>query len=159
MPKLTPAARQARIQALLPTVLTRLSHRVIDTAKPAFTDLYADGNPAKRMDSLNGAIILERDLYSDGRLRGVVSVDVDDLAAILPDLKADTTNKTGWKKHMDRFAIEGVDLLAGVPDPQPSEYDTSATEDLLVVVPAALTDAQGKAKLVQVQDKVKAGNI
>lgn len=159
MPKLTPAARQARIQLLKATVLTRLAHRVIDVSQPAFSDLYADGNPAKQMATLNGVIILERDLYPDGRLRGVVSIDADDLAAALPDIKADTQDKTGWKRHLDKFAAEGVDLLAGVPDPQASEYDTGAIEDVLAVNPAALTDAQGKAKLVAIQDKAKAGNV
>lgn len=123
MPTLTPVARQARIQAYKATVLTRLAHRVIDVSKPGFVDLYADGDPKKKIASLNGAIILERDLYPDGRLRGVVSVDADDLAAMLPDLKADTLDATGWKKHLDRFAIEGVDLLAGIPAPLASEYE------------------------------------
>lgn len=124
MAKLTEVARQARITTHRDKVLTKLGYRIIDVSKPAFADLYADGNPAKKMESLNGAVILERDLYPDGRLKGVVSVDVPDLAALLPDIKMDTTNVMGWKKHVDKFIAEGVtNLFDGVPDPQPSEYE------------------------------------
>jgi len=123
MANLTPTARQARITAYRDGLKQKLAHRLIDTKKAEFADLYADKNPAKKMSSLNGEIILEKDLYPDGTLRGVVSVNPDDLAAILPDIKKDIDDKMGWKKYLDKFKAEGVDILAGITDPQPSEYE------------------------------------
>ena len=123
MPNLTEAAKQARIATYKPTLLAKLAHRVIDTKKPDFADLIADKNPKKPMDSLNGEIILERDLAEDGSLKGVVSVHPDALASMLPDIKADTQDKMGWKKHLDRFKAEGKDILAGVSNPKSSEYE------------------------------------
>lgn len=159
MPKLTETARQARIIAYRSGVVQKLSARIIDVSKPEFTDLFADGNPAKKISSLNGTIILERDLYPDGRLRGVISVDIDDLASMLPELKADILDKTGWKKHLDKFVAEGKDILVGVVDPVVSEYDTSAVDDLLALSLDPISQADVKAKLKAIQDKVKAGNI
>jgi len=126
MPKLTEAAKQARITAYRDTLKTRLAHRLIDTKKAAFVDLIADKNPKKPMDNLNGEIILERDLAKDGSLKGVVSVHPDALAAMLPDIKTDTTDKMGWKKHLDKFNAEGKDILIGVADPQSSEFEVVA---------------------------------
>lgn len=123
MTNLTSAARQARIAAYKDSLKQKLAHRLIDTTKPAFADLYADKNPAKKMSSLNGEIILEKDLYPDDTLRGVVSINPDDLAAILPDIKADSSDKMGWKKHLDKFKAEGVDILADITAPQSSEYE------------------------------------
>ena len=123
MAKLTEVARQARVIAYKDSLKTKLAKRLIDTGKPEFADLFADKNPAKKMDSLNGEIILERDLYPDGTLRGVVSVNPDDLAAMLPDIKKDSDNKMGWKKHLDKFAAEGIDIITGVADSRASEYE------------------------------------
>lgn len=123
MANLTSAARQTRITAYRDGLKLKLADRLIDTKKAAFADLIGDKNPKKPMSSLNGEIILERDLAEDGSLKGVVSVHPDALAAILPDLKADTLDKMGWKKHLDKFKAEGKDILAGVADPQPSEYE------------------------------------
>ncbi len=123
MANLTEAAKQARITAYRDSLKIKLSHRIIDTGKPAFTDLIADKDPKKPMSSLNGEIILEKDLYPDGSLRGVVSVHPDALAAMLPDILADTNDAMGWKKHLDKFKAEGVDLLARVPDPKPGDYE------------------------------------
>lgn len=123
MANLTDTAKQARITAYKDTLRQKLADRLIDTKKAAFADLYADKNPNKPMSSLNGDIILERDLAADGSLKGVVSVHPDALAAMLPDIKADTTDKMGWKKHLDKFKAEGVDILSGVANPSPSEFE------------------------------------
>jgi len=123
MANLSEAARQARIAAHRDTLKQKLAHRLIDTKVPAFADLIADKNPNKPMDSLNGEIILERDLAADGSLKGVVSVHPDALACMLPDIKADTQDKMGWKKHLDKFRAEGKDILVGVAQPSPTEYE------------------------------------
>ncbi len=125
MANLTSAAKQARIAAYKNGLKLKLAHRLIDTKNVAFADLIADKNPKKPMSSLNGEIILERDLAEDGSLKGVVSVHPDALASMLPDIKVDTTNKTGWKKHLDKFTAEGKDILVGVASPQPSEYEVT----------------------------------
>lgn len=122
MAKLTEAARQARITAYRDTLKQKLAHRLIDTKKPEFANLKSD--KGKPMSSLNGEIILEIDQYPDGRLRGVISANPDDLAAMLPDIKADTTNKMGWKKHLDIFKAEDKDILEGVTNPLPEEYES-----------------------------------
>jgi len=148
-------ARQARIAAYKNKVKQKLANKIIDTSKPEFADLVSDrGQP---MSSLNGAIILERDLGEDGRLRGVVSIDVDDLAAILPDLKNDTENKSGWKKHLDKFKAEGIDvdgLLADVTDPDSSEYELSAQEELATLDIDSMSDAEAKQKLKDIKAKL-----
>ncbi len=124
MANLTSAARLARITAYKDTLKQKLADKIIDTKKDAFADLIADKNPKKPMSSLNGMIVLERDLAEDGSLKGVVSVHPDDLASMLPDIKADTLNKMGWKKHLDKFKAEGKDILANVADPQLNEYSS-----------------------------------
>jgi len=123
MANLSGTAKQARITAYKDGLKSKLAHRLIDTKNVAFADLIADKNPNKPMSSLNGEIILERDLAEDGSLKGVVSVNPDALASMLPDIKADTTDKMGWKKHLDKFQAEGVNILTGVADPQPGEFE------------------------------------
>jgi len=117
-------ARQNRIVAYKDKVKAKLAKKIVDFSKKEFCDLISDRNPDKPMVSLNGAIILERDLREDGSLKGVVSVDVDDLAAMLPELKKDTEDKAGWKKHLDKFREDGIDvsgLFKDVADPRPDE--------------------------------------
>ncbi len=155
MANLSQIAKQARITAYKSGLTAKLAARIIDTAKSEFADLYADGNPAKKMTSLNGDIILERHI-ENGVLKGVVSVHPDALASMLPDLKADTTDKTGWKKHLDKFNAEGNNILIGVVDPVASEYELSAVEQLAALDIPPMSDAAGKAKLVDLQVKVKA---
>ena len=140
-------ARQKRIAAYKDKVKRKLASKIINTGKRAFADLFADGNPRKKMTSLNGAILLERDLREDGSLKGVVSIDIDDLAAMLPDLKKDTKNKSGWKKHLDRWKAEGIDVLKGVADPTPDEYELTATEELATLAVEAMSDLEAKQKL------------
>lgn len=123
MANLTSVAKQARIIAYGNGLKLKLADKIIDTKRAEFADLYADGNPAKKMESLNGEIILERDLAEDGSLKGIVSVHPDALASMLPDIKADTLNKMGWKKHLDKFKAEGKDILIGVADPHSDEYE------------------------------------
>lgn len=123
MVNLTETAKRARIKAYGDTLKYKLTDKLIDTKKAGFADLIADKNPKKPMDSLNDEIILERDLAEDGSLKGVVSVHPDTLSAMLPDIKVDTEDKMGWKKYLDKFKAEGKDILAGVADPQPSEYE------------------------------------
>lgn len=151
---LNKVARQARIASYKNKVKQKLAGKIIDTSKPEFADLFADRNPLKKMTSLNGAIILERDLREDGSLKGVVSVDVDDLAAMLPDLKKDTENRSGWKKHLDRWKAEGIDILIDVADPTPDEYELSAAEELAALDITSMSDADAKGKLIALQVKL-----
>lgn len=156
MPKINEVAKQARITAYKDSVKQKLLSKIIDTSKPEFADLIADGNPNKPMTSLNGAIILERDLREDGSLRGVVSVDVDDLAAMLPELKNDTDDKAGWKKHLDKFKADGIDILKdiSIADPTPDEYELTASEEIATLDIASLSDADAKEKLIALQVKL-----
>lgn len=149
-------ARQARITKYSEKVKQKLAGRIIDVDKPEFADLIADRNPNKPMSSLNGAIILERDLREDGSLKGVVSVDVDDLAAMLPDLKKDKDNKTGWKKHLDKFKAEGIDILKdiSIADPTPDEYELTAMEELATLDVDSMSDYDAKQKLIALQVKM-----
>ncbi|MBA7475665.1 hypothetical protein ES707_11037 [subsurface metagenome] len=147
-------ARLARIGAYKNKVKQKLASRIIDTSKPEFADLIANKDPQKLMSSLNGEIILERDLNTDGSLRGVVSVSVDDLASMLPDLKKDTEDKGGWKKHLDKFKAEGLeDILKDVADPTPDEFELSATEELATLDINSMSDAEAKQKLRLLQAK------
>jgi len=124
----------------------------------ALPEIAIDLLRLKTMTSLNGAILLERDLRDDGRLKGVVSGDVDDLASILPDIKTDTENKLGWKKWLDMFFAEGLpDILEGVADPTPDEYDPSAMEELAVLDIDTMSDAEAKQKLKDI--KIKAAQL
>ena len=151
---LNQSARQARIVAYKDKVKQKLASRIIDTSKPEFADLISDkGQP---MASLNGAIILERDLREDGSLKGVVSIDVDDLAAMLPDLKKDTEDKMGWKKYLDQWKAEGIDILKdiNIADPTSDEYELTAAEELASLDINSMSDAEAKQKLKDIKAKL-----
>jgi len=152
---LNQVARQARIAAYKPGVTTKLAGKIIDTNKPEFADLFANRDPKQPMSSLNGEIILERDLREDGSLKGVVSVHPDALAAMLPELKSDTEDKAGWKKHMDKFKADGVDLLQeiNIADPTPDEYELAAAEELATLDIDSMSDAEAKQKLKDIKIK------
>lgn len=151
MTDLNEEARQARITAYKSDLEQKLKPKLIDTKKKKFSDLVNDrGRP---VESLNGQIILGRDLTEDGKLKGVMSAGLDDLAAILPDIKVDVNNKTGWKKHLDRWKSEGIDILEGVADPMPDEYELSVAEELVSLDVATMSDAIAKAKLLELQQK------
>ena len=146
-------ARQARIATYKPGIITKLAGKIIDTGKPEFADLKSD--KGKPMSSLNGEIILERDLRPDGSLKGVISVHPDNLAAILPELKNATLDKTGWKKHLDQFKVDGVDLLQeiSIADPTPDEYELSAAEELATLDIDSMSDFEAKQKLKDIKAK------
>lgn len=152
---LSQLARQARITKYKDKVKQKLVSRIIDFSKLEFVDLIADRNPNKPMTSLNGCIILERDLREDGSLKGVVSVDVDDLAAMLPDLKKDKDNKRGWKKHLDKFKAEGIDILKdiSIADPTPDEFELTAAEELATLDVDSMSDYDAKQKLKDIKAK------
>lgn len=154
MARINKVARQARITAYRNKVKQKLASRIIDTSKPEFANLIADKDPNKLMSSLNGAVLLELDLREDGSLKGVVSIDVDNLASILPDLKNDPENKKGWKKHLDKFKAEGLDdILKDVADPTPDEFELTATEELATLDVDSMSDAEAKQKLRLLQAK------
>lgn len=155
MAKINEVARQARITAYKSEILTKLAGKIIDTSKPEFSDLIADKDPDKPMSSLNGEIILERDLREDGSLKGVISVHPDALAAMLPELKNDTEDKGGWKKHLDKFKADSVDLLQeiNIADPTPDEYELSAMEELATLDIGSMSDLEAKQKLIALQNK------
>lgn len=150
---LNKAARQARITAYKNPLMQKLASKIIDVDEVEFLDLVSDkGVP---MRSLNGDIILERDLRGDGSLKGVVSISPDNLAAILPDLKNDTEDKMGWKKYLDEWQAEGVDdIFDGVADPTPDEYELSTGEELAMLDIGSMSDAEAKAKLMELQSKL-----
>lgn len=150
---LNQVAKQARITAYKNKVKQKLASKIIDTSKPEFSDLFANRDPKQPMSSLNGEIILERDLREDGSLKGVVSVSPDALAAMLPDLKNDTEDKAGWKKHLDKFKAEGVDLLQeiSVADSTPDEYELSTMEELATLDIDAMSDYDAKQKLKDIK--------
>jgi len=152
MATLNATARQARIAAYRGKVKQKLASKIIDTRKREFADLKSDRG--KKMSSLNGAILLERDVKG-GILKGVVSIDIDDLAAMLPDLKKDTKNKAGWKKYLDQWKAEGIDILKDVADPTPDEYELPAAEELVTLDIDAMSDAEAKQKLRE----LKAGGL
>ncbi|MBA7564250.1 hypothetical protein ES708_05912 [subsurface metagenome] len=71
---------------------------------------------------------------------------------LLPDLKKDTKNKAGWKKHLDRWKAEGIDILKDVADPIPDEYELTAAEELATLDVDAMSDAEAKQKLRELQN-------
>lgn len=104
-----------------------MAKRIIDTNEPDFADLKAnypagwalmsdlDKNAwlltAIALESLNGEIILERDLYPDGRLRGVISIHPDVLLGPHPSGKTnleaileDTDDAMGHQKYLEIYA-------------------------------------------------------
>jgi len=149
--RLNKAAEEARIAAYKGGLQQKLASNIIDVSKPDFTDLVTD--KGKPMASLDGQVILKRDLREDGSLKGVIAVELDDLSTILPDVKADTEDKMGWRKHIDRWSAEGIDVLEGVADPQPGDYELPAAEELASLNVAGMSDAEAKQKLLELQQK------
>jgi len=151
MARLNAVAKAARIAKNKAGVASKLAHRIVDTDNPEFADLVTE--KGKKMTGLNGAIILGKDLREDGSLKGVFSVDVDDLASMLPDIKADIEDKMGWGKHRAVFEAEGINILEGVDDPTPDEFDLSMTEDLAQLNIPAMSDYEAKQKLLELQQR------
>ncbi len=151
MPKVNQAAKATRIQKYRAGALQKLAIHVIDCDKPEFAHLVND--QGMKMASLNGAILLEVDYREDGTLKGVISVDADDLAVILPEVKVDQQDETGWKKHIDRWSAEGINILAGVDDPTPDEFELPVAEELAGLDIDAMSDIEAKQKLKGLQEK------
>lgn len=148
--KINAIARQARIGAYGSSLRQKLKDKIIDTSKPAFADLVS--NRGKPMESLNGEIILDRELAENGTLMGVHSVSLDSLAVLLPELKQDAEDKAGWKKWLDQWKAEGLnDILVGVADPNPDEYELSAVEELATLDIGSMSDFEAKQKLIALQ--------
>jgi len=145
-------ARQARIGAYKARLAQKLAAKMIDTGKPEFADLVS--NRGKPMSPLNGAVIIKRDKRDDGSLRGVVSVDLVDLAAMLPDIKVDPGNETGWKKQTEEWKAEGIDILEGVADPAPDEYLLDVEDELLTLDIGGMSAPQAKEKLLELQQRL-----
>ncbi len=153
---ITKAAKETRIARYKDDVKRKMSKMIADTAKAGFKDLKTD--KGKPMYTLNGEIILERDWWPDGRLKGVVSVHPDALAAMLPELKNDIDDKMGYKKYLDKWRSDGVeDIFEGVADPTPDEYELSAAEELATLDIGSMSDYEAKQKLIALQAKARMG--
>lgn len=150
---LNEVARQARIVTYRAKIQQKLASKIIDTGKPEFADLVNDkGVP---MSSLNGEILLRKDFRADGTLEGVVSVSPDNLAAMLPDIKVDIDNRTGYNKKLDEWKEEGLeDILKDVVDPTPDEYELTAIEELANLNIEEMSDYDAKQKLKALQAKL-----
>lgn len=151
MPKPNKVAREARISQYKPNLLQQMEKLIIDVKKDEFKHLKSDSG--QLMDSLNGSILLAEDYDDAGKLRGVNSVEVDALASMLPDLKADTDDKMGWEHWLQDFQALGINILEGVDDPTPDEYELSAEEELVRLNAGSMPDAEAKFKLIELQAK------
>ena len=152
MARLNKVVKEARIAAYKGGLQQKLASKIIDVSKPDFADLVTD--KGKPIASLDGQVILGRDLAEDGHLKGVMAVELDDLASILSDIKVDTEDKMGWRKHIDRWNAEGIDALEGVADPQLGDYELTAREELTSLDIPAMTPDQTKQKLIALQQKL-----
>jgi len=152
MERLKRAAAQIRITNYKNSLQLHLVNKIIDVGKPEFADLVSSNG--KPMESLNGQVFLGRDLRENGKLKGVFSVELEDLASMLPDIKVDTENKMGWKKHLDKWNAEGVNVLEGIADPTSDEYELPAAEELASLDIATMSDADTKQKLLELQQKL-----
>ena len=63
-----------------------MARHIIDTESPDF-----DGIPMRLRESLKGAVLLDEDRREDGSLRGVISIDMDNLTK-RPDEKLSPEN-------------------------------------------------------------------
>lgn len=155
MKELNKIAKQNRITAYSNALRAKMASRIIDVAKPGFADLLtAAGKPMK---SLNGEILLRKHIGEDGKLKGIISIGVDTLASILPDLKADTDDKAGWAKNVANLKVEGIDILEGIADPQSDEYELTAEEELPLINIDSISDFEAKQKLKDLQNSLRAG--
>jgi len=153
MPEINEQAKQNRVAAYANTIRTKLASKVIDVGKPEFADLKSDRG--ELLSGLNGEILIRKHIGDDGKLKGVISVAVEALASRLPDIKVNPDNTLGWKKNVNDWKAEGIDILEGVADPEPEEYELTATEELKTVDINAMSDFEAKQKLIALQDKVK----
>lgn len=156
MPKPNIVARESRITKYKPKLLQQMDGvgRIIDVKKDEFKHLKSDSG--QLMDSLNGSILLAEDYDGTGKLRGVNSVEVDDLASLLPDIKKDTDDLMGWGHWLQDFQAQGINILEGVDDPTPDEYELTAEEELVQLNADSMTDTKAKAKLIELQGKWRA---
>lgn len=154
MPKLNEQARQNRVSAYANALRTKLASKIIDVEKPEFADIKSSSG--KPLSSLNGEILIRRHIGEDGKLKGVISVQVEALAARLPDIKTDPDNTEGWERNLNDWGAEGIDILEGVADPESEEYELSAMEELKTLDLASMSDYNAKQKLIALQDEARA---
>lgn len=151
--ELTAQAKMARIERYSTSLRQKLSKRLIDTGKADFNHLRNDkGQP---MTSLDGSILLGLDYFPNGSLRGVKSIDVSDLASILPDVKVDVEDKTGMLKYLQQFSNEDIDILSDVDEPKEDEYSLTVEEELKKLDVASLSALEALAKLTELKQKVE----
>ena len=150
MPVIRQVARQARITAYRDSLLQKLASRVIDIGKPRFKELEV----IEGIEVRNGEILLEIEHFPDGSLKGFHAVDIDDLAQRLPDIKVDTEDRMGWKKWLDMLNAEGINILEGVDDPRPNEYELTTVEELTSLDVSVMSDYEAKQKLLELQQKL-----
>lgn len=157
MSKPNKVARELRIAKYKPKLVQQMeiAGRIIDVKKKAFKHLKSVSG--QLMTSLNGSILLAEDYDDAGQLRGVNSVEVDDLASMIPDLKTDTEDQMGWGHWLQDFLAQSVNILEGVDDPTPEEYELPAEEELVSLNIGEMSDAEAKAKLIELQQRVMNG--
>ena len=148
-------AKQSRLSRYKSHIQQKLSSHIIDCEKPEFSHLKNDRG--KKMSPLNGDILLGLDYGDDLTLHGVISITQGNLALQLPEIKEERRNGTdvkGFKKHLDKWEAEGIDLLSDVDDPIPDEFVLSATEELLELNILAMSDYEAKQKLIELRQRL-----
>lgn len=153
MGQLNEQARQNRVSAYADALRAKLATKIIDVSKPEFADLKSSSG--KPLLGLNGEILIRRHIGEDGKLKGVISIRLETLASILPDIKAKPDDTRGWKKDTNAWKAEGMDILEGVADPQPEEYELTAMEELKTLDITTISDFEAKQKLIALQGEVK----
>jgi len=75
------------------TIKTKLQKYIIDRAK--YPNIPSN---------LDGEILLEQFEY------GVITIDVESFTELLPQIKPDANDKMGYKKYIEKWKKEGINL-------------------------------------------------
>jgi len=90
---------------------TALAAKIVDKslAKWRVKMRNIDGEEVEVPDSLNGEIFLETDEV-DGKVRGWITISVEDLARLVKWWRAGNPVDPTWRKKLDEWKAEGIDL-------------------------------------------------
>jgi len=139
----------------LPNIKQEENNRIFLTVGPSPFSYTAGASP-ERLYIYGGNV--EEITKSDRKLSikdGGVSLQPNEsLVVHYTQVPTICRDDCGFKRSLDQWQAEGIDILEGVADPTPEEYELTVMEELPTLNIAAMSDLDAKQKLMEI--KVKA---